>query len=115
MVQDLQKRISRQKQIQAKPGPVTAPYVHMCWGWDEFCGLDQWEGYQDMDPARSQADPHPLTQKMGEIFVSSSFLQFFLFVLIFASADVELTAAARGFRAAASAQGSGDFQRTMKI
>lgn len=72
-------------------------------------------GTKDMDPARSQAGLHPLRQKMGEIFVSSSILLFFSFVLIFASADVELTAAARGFRAAASAQGSGDFQRTMKI
>lgn len=32
----------------------------------------------------------------------------------FASADVELTAAARGLGAAASARGSGDFQRIMK-
>lgn len=66
-------------------------------------------GTKDMDPARPQAGLRPLTQKMGEIFVSSNIFLFFSFVLDFASADIELTAAARGFRAAASAQGKWGF------
>lgn len=63
----------------------------------------------------TQAGLHPLTQKMGEILVSSRIFPFFTFVFVLASAGVELTAAAREFRAAASAQGSGDFQRTVKV
>lgn len=50
MAQDSQKRIARQEQIQAKAGPVTALCVQMCWGWDEFYGLDPWEEYQRHGP-----------------------------------------------------------------
>lgn len=84
------------------------PSVHKC------AGLDRWEGYQRLGPSQIPLAFTHSTEN-GEIFVSSSILLFFSFVLVFASADVELTAAARGFGATASAKGSGDFQRTMKI
>lgn len=67
---------------------------------------------KDMDPGW----PSPTDTENGRnICFFQYFSIFFSFVLVFAAADIELTAAARGFRAAASAQGSGDFRRTLKI
>lgn len=49
MAQDSQKRIARQEQIQAKPGPVTVPYVQMGLGMNSVGWIHE-RSTKDMDP-----------------------------------------------------------------
>lgn len=112
MLQDLQKSIARQKQLQSKAEPVTPLSIPALQGWELLRELDLCKWHERVAPSQPLGWSPPPTQKMESKMCLFQYLAFFPPFKIFASADSGLTGcgSTRVFRVAASAQGNGDFQ-----